>query len=90
MIPEQMEGFNYIWVLDESTFTPPPKTGMVGVGGVRTFVLSVVKSGNEHLTFAYGKSWLYNQTISEYYKSGKFNASIMEGYAIQLGIEASE
>ena len=89
IIPEVKEHFNYIWTLEDSEYTQDnnPK-GLVGVGGTRKFLIGIEKPGDEFLTLVYGRPWLYNQTITDFYKTGKFNATLMEGHAFQLGIEA--
>uniref|UniRef100_A0A7S3NFW3 Proteinase inhibitor I42 chagasin domain-containing protein n=1 Tax=Euplotes harpa TaxID=151035 RepID=A0A7S3NFW3_9SPIT len=90
MIPEYEEGYNYIWSLKESTYTSAPnQSGMVGVGGKRTFILNVNLTGNEIVTFVYGRPWLYPQAIQQYNATGVFDASIMEGIAIQLELKST-
>ena len=89
IIPELQEGFNWIWSLQNDLYVQDNSNGnMVGVGGTRTFLLDINKAGNEHFTLVYGHPWLYDQTIEDFYKTGRFDASIMEGYAIQVGIDA--
>mmetsp|Transcript_17076 Transcript_17076/g.19083 ORF Transcript_17076/g.19083 Transcript_17076/m.19083 type:complete len:101 (+) Transcript_17076:180-482(+) len=89
LIPEEVEGFNMIWSLESSDFQPSANNGMVGVGGVRTFVLAVNSPGTEHLTFVYGRPWLYNNAMEDYRLTGSFHANVMEGRAVQLNIVAN-
>ena len=90
MIPEEREGFNEIWTLVGDTSESNPSNGMVGVGGTHTFTIQVNEAGVEHFTLVYGRPWLYDNAIDEYYRTGSFSAAIMEGTAIQLRIDASE
>ena len=90
MIPEEIEGYNLIWSLNSSTYvTDKHPEGMVGVGGTRTFVLDINDTGSEIVTFVYGRPWLYNNTMAAYNATGNFDASIMEGNAVQLEIQST-
>ena len=90
IIPEEKEGWNYIWSLKESTYTSNSNpSGMVGVGGKRKFVLDINLPGEEIATFVYGRPWLYDNAMSAYRTTGNFDASIMEGQAVQLDIQSS-
>ena len=89
IIPEEAEGFNVIWSLESSDYQGSPNNGMMGVGGTRTFILDINDSGNEYLTFVYGRPWLYDDAIADFRRTGYFNAGIMEGTAIQLTINSS-
>ena len=87
LIPEEKEGFNSIWSLVESSFEKAPKGGKkVGVGGMRTFLLSCDYAGSEHLTLVYGRPQLYDRAMKEWKEVGTFDALTMGGKAVQLKI----
>ena len=90
MIPEDIENLNVIWSLESSEYVSNNNnSGMVGVGGIRTFILSVNSPGEEKLTFVYGRPWLYDNTMENYRNTGIFDPSIMQGNAVQLVINAA-
>ncbi|CAI2383277.1 unnamed protein product [Moneuplotes crassus] len=86
MIPEEKEGYNAIWNLEDSKFEQLSKSIKDGSGGIRTFLLNCEYAGTEHLTFVYGKPELYNRAIAEFKKEGMFDALTMGGKALQLRI----
>ncbi|CAI2383444.1 unnamed protein product [Moneuplotes crassus] len=88
MIPEEIEGYNAIWTLESSEYNGP-NSNLDGAGGSRTFVLAVNQPGTEILTLAYGRPWLYDTVMDSYQSTGYFDPSLMQGWAMQLQINAS-
>ena len=86
-----LTNWDSIWNVESSDYAEGDNSDeKVGVSGKRTFVINVNDKGKSYITFIYGKPWLYDNTLEVYSKTGLLDASIMEGIAIQLGIETSD